>query len=97
LPAAPSATFADGHMGGSSGCNTYGAPYTLHGETLRIGDVVSTQMACAPPRDAVEREYLAALDKVAAVRVEGDELVRLDAGGQSCCGIASRRSPATGP
>jgi heat shock protein HslJ len=80
--AAPSATFDDGRVGGSNGCNRYGAPYTLDGENLEIGQLVTTQMACGPPGDAVEREYTAALGRVAAWRVDGSELVLLDGDGE---------------
>jgi heat shock protein HslJ len=38
-------------------------------------------MACAPPADAVEREYLAALGRVAAWRTETGELALVDANG----------------
>jgi heat shock protein HslJ len=75
---APSATFEDGRMGGSTGCNRYTAPYTVDGDALEIGTVAVTQMACLPPADAVERAYVAALEQVAGWRSENDELVLLD-------------------
>jgi heat shock protein HslJ len=78
---APTATFADGSVTGSSGCNRYTASYTVAGEALDIGPIASTRMACEPPADAVEHEYLAPLEQVAGWRLEDDELVLLDAGG----------------
>jgi len=78
--AAPSAMFADGTVGGSTGCNRFTAPYTVDGDALELGTVASTQMACPPPADAVEREYLAALGRVAGWRSEDQELVLVDDG-----------------
>jgi heat shock protein HslJ len=75
---APSATFADGRVSGSTGCNRFGASYTLDGSELELGEMAMTSMACPPPADAVEREYTAALESVRAWRPEGDELVLLD-------------------
>jgi heat shock protein HslJ len=76
---APSATFANGTVGGSTGCNRYTAGYTVDGDALDIGEVASTRMACPPPADAVEREYLAALGRVEGWRIEDDDLVLVDA------------------
>ena len=78
---APSATFADGTVGGSTGCNRYTGPYTVDGDSLELGTIATTQIACPPPADAVERAYLAALERVAGWRVEGDELLLRDADG----------------
>jgi heat shock protein HslJ len=77
----PSATFDDEIVGGSSGCNRFTAPYTVDGDALEIGVVASTQMACPPPADAVERAYLDALGRVAEWRSEGEELALLDGEG----------------
>jgi heat shock protein HslJ len=78
--AAPSATFTDGRVAGSAGCNRYTAPYTLEGEALTIGELATTQMACEPLAD-VEREYVAVLAGVAGWRLTGDQLVVLDGDG----------------
>jgi heat shock protein HslJ len=82
LASGPSATFADGTVAGSTGCNRFSAPYTVDGDALSIGEVVTTRMACPPPADAVERDYLAALERVARWQREGDELVLSDDGGE---------------
>ncbi len=78
--APPSVTFTIDTVGGFSGCNRYTAPYTLDGDALEIGQVAMTQMACPPPADAVEREYLAAFGRVTGLRVDDDgaRLVLLD-------------------
>ena len=78
---APSATFAEGMVTGSTGCNRFRGSYTLDGDSLELGEVAMTAMACPPPADAVEREYAGALESVRAWRTEGDELVLLDGDG----------------
>ena len=74
----PSVTFADGTVGGSTGCNRFTASYTLDGDTVEIGTIAATQIACPPPADAVERAYVDALERVAGWRLDGEELVLLD-------------------
>jgi heat shock protein HslJ len=74
----PSATFADGTVGGSTGCNRFTASYTVDSDALEIGPVASTRIACLSPADAVERAYLAALTRVARWRSDDTELVLLD-------------------
>jgi heat shock protein HslJ len=76
---APSATFADGNVAGSTGCNRFSGAYTTDGDSLELGQIASTQMACGPPGDAVEGEFLAALQRAAAWSVTDDELVLHDA------------------
>jgi len=75
---APSATFTDKAVAGSTGCNQFTAPYTVDGDAMEIGTVASTRMACPPPADAVERSYLAALGRVAAWHLDGSELILVD-------------------
>lgn len=77
----PSATFAGGSVVGSTGCNRYRASYTTDGHTLEIGQIASTMMACAPPADAIERAYVSAVGKVRAWRLDGEQLVLVDADG----------------
>lgn len=76
---APSATFEDGRVSGSTGCNRFTGSYTLDGDALVMGQIASTRMACPPPGDEVEREYLAALERAAVWRSEEMELALLDA------------------
>ena len=47
----PSATFENVVVGGSTGCNHYSAPVTIDGDSMKIGMIAATQMACAPPAD----------------------------------------------
>jgi heat shock protein HslJ len=70
--------FKEQTVGGSTGCNRFTASYTVDGDRLELGRIATTQMACPPPADAVERAYLAALARVARWRADGSELVLLD-------------------
>ena len=77
--ARPSATFENETVSGSTGCNRYTAGFTIDGNSLGIGEIATTRMACPPPADAIERAYLAALAQVAEWREEDDEFVLVDA------------------
>lgn len=66
---------ADGTAGGNTGCNTYGGDYTVEGDTLSFGEMVSTLMACADEAVmAQEQAYLAALQSAARYEVTADHL-----------------------
>ncbi len=50
------ATFADGQVRGSAGCNSYFGSYQVEGETITIGDLAITEMACLEPEGIMEQE-----------------------------------------
>ncbi len=57
------ATFApEGSVSGSGGCNNYGGDYTLSGDQISIGPLVSTMMFCETGSEQ-ETAYLAALQQ----------------------------------
>ncbi|MEQ8435272.1 MAG: META domain-containing protein [Oceanicaulis sp.] len=68
----PTIGFTRSDVGGSTGCNTYAATYTLTGETIDIRPGRSTRMACAEDLMAREAQLLAALDGVNRLSLEGD-------------------------
>jgi heat shock protein HslJ len=73
----PTATFEGGTVSGSTGCNRFTGPYSVDGDTLELGAIASTRMACVPPADAVERELLATLERVEHWRADAEGLVLL--------------------
>jgi heat shock protein HslJ len=77
----PSATFTDGNVFGTAGCNTYRASYTLDGDSLEISEPAGTLIGCPLPVDEFERAYLDALGQVATWELDGEELVLSDADG----------------
>lgn len=76
------ATFADGAVSGSSGCNRFNAGYTTGGDRLTIERGMSTLMACPEPQETVEKAFVAALEATQAYRVEDGRLAWLDAEGR---------------
>jgi len=68
--------FADGNIGGSTGCNSYGGAYELNGETVTFDEMVSTLMACLEPEGAMDQEqrFLEILNAAESIRVSGDRL-----------------------
>ncbi len=67
------------HVSGFSGCNQYGGSYSLSGDTLKFGPLVSTKMMCI---DAIDLEsiYLAALPTITTWRLSDSTLTLSGAG-----------------
>ncbi len=76
--------FADGQVGGNSGCNQYGGSYQLQGSRLTFGQMAMTLMACMDPAGAMEQEatYLALLGEGKTFEVNGGRLVIETAAGE---------------
>jgi heat shock protein HslJ len=82
LPAEPlpgtgiTATFEDGQVHGSAGCNTYRGAYAVDGHGLAFGALATTRMACADPEGIMEQEqrYLGLLGGVRRYRIDGGQL-----------------------
>jgi len=60
-------------VGGFAGCNQFGGPYTINGDSLRFGSLVSTMMACAEGME-LEPEYLAALQATRRYELSSTQL-----------------------
>jgi len=63
---------ADGRASGRGGCNGYGGGYTLAGDALSFGPMMSTKMACAPELMDREQRYFQTLAHVAHFAVADD-------------------------
>ena len=50
------ATFEDGRIHGSAGCNSYGGTYQVKGDKITVGAIATTMMACLEPKDIIEQE-----------------------------------------
>ncbi len=85
------ATFADGSVSGSGGCNRYTASYTVKDGRLTIGRAASTMMSCPEPQTAVEQPFMAALATTMAYQIEGGQLSFLDAGGRKIATFKAQR------
>jgi heat shock protein HslJ len=79
----PSAEFAEDQISGSTGCNHYFGAYNVRGDTLTLGTVASTEMACLEPEGVMDQEqaFLAALASATSYRLAGPGLELLDGAG----------------
>lgn len=73
----------DHSLSGSSGCNTYGASYTLTGDQIHVTEMRSTLVFCedASVMD-LEFAYTEALQRVETFRIDGGTLTLEGANGQ---------------
>ncbi|MGV6805624.1 MAG: YbaY family lipoprotein [Ruegeria sp.] len=80
----PQITFGEGgSFGGSSGCNRFSGQAQISGKSISFPDnMAATLMACPPPLDEIERQFLKALPEVTSFVMRGDTLALLDAQGE---------------
>lgn len=71
------ATFRDGRISGSSGCNEYSGSFSVSGQAIAIGPLGTTTLTCPQPAQDQETQYLAALQSAVEYEIEGNEL-RID-------------------
>ncbi len=73
---------SDGQVTGNATCNQYNGPYTTKDDTIKIGPLMSTKMACGSDTlNAQEAAYLAALGNAATYSIQGSHLELRDADG----------------
>ena len=71
-------------VGGSGGCNSYGAKVEVQGKTLTISEIVSTLMACVDDQVMEqETQYFTALQGVSNYEISGDNMTIFYEDGQS--------------
>jgi len=75
------AEFTADQVSGSSGCNTYSGGYTLTGDSVAVGPLASTQMACEQDVMDQEAQFLTALQTPATVESSGGIVTLRDAAG----------------
>jgi heat shock protein HslJ len=70
------ATFKDGHVGGSAGCNSYGAAYDADGIALHVETPEATEMDCLEPPGIMEQEqrYLDTLGSTSIIHIHYNQL-----------------------
>jgi heat shock protein HslJ len=64
----------DGTLSGSTGCNDLGGDYTIEGDQIRLGQIVSTLTLCPDLQMAQEEAMLRVLTETAPFKIEGDTL-----------------------
>lgn len=67
---------------GNGGCNQFNGPYTINAQSLRIGPLSTTSMACEEAVAAQEQAYLAALQSTTFFELSGNQLIMRDGGGR---------------
>ena len=72
----------DGLASGDAGCNTFSGDYTIDGDALVFGPMMSTMMICEGEQASTEAVYLAAFPLVASYSVADDSLSLLDGNGE---------------
>jgi heat shock protein HslJ len=72
--APPFAVFEDGAVAGSSGCNSYSGTYQIEGDSMTIGPLASTLMACTAELLGQETFYFELLAQTDSYEVSGDQL-----------------------
>ncbi len=72
--APPFAVFEDGAVAGSPGCNSYSGTYQIEGDSMTIGPLASTLMACTAELLGQETFYFELLAQTDSYEVSGDQL-----------------------
>lgn len=79
-------------VSGSGGCNRITGSYQRSGAQLKIGPLASTRMACLDAaRGQLETRFLAALQATTNYSMAGNELILLDARGQTLAKLDSSK------
>ena len=79
------ATFAQGQIRGSAGCNSYACSYTLNEGNLSVGEIEVTEMGCLEPAGILDQEqaYLALLAQTQTYHIDDQGRLILSAGHES--------------
>ncbi len=75
--------FNDKQMNGNVGCNGFGGEYTIKGDALEFGPVMSTMMFCEGPVGEQEMGTLAVLQEKTSFAIDGNTLTITSADGNS--------------
>ena len=67
---------SEGRVSGNASCNRFSGPYSLAGDSIAFGALISTKMACIDSAlTAQETAFLSALEQTRTWRMAGDTLV----------------------
>jgi heat shock protein HslJ len=70
------ATFEEGRVHGSAGCNSYSGSYQVDGDKITVGMLAITEMACMSPEGVMAQEttFVEYLGDAQTFRFEGERL-----------------------
>ena len=74
----PTATFAGGRIQGTTGCNQYGGDYTLTGDSIAFGPLMSTMMGCDAAIGEVEGRFNKALSGARSASIDAEGRLVID-------------------
>jgi heat shock protein HslJ len=74
--------FEDERLSGRAGCNSFGGPYHVEGDTLTAGPLMATRMACPGARMTHERNAMRVLGGPVRIDRDGDTMVLSGSGGE---------------
>lgn len=79
------ASFTSGQVAGTSGCNTYGAAYTVDENNITIEPPLGTNLFCSEPAGIMQQEavYQALLPTSATYQVRNETFIISDVNGQA--------------
>ncbi|MCI0554290.1 MAG: META domain-containing protein [Anaerolineae bacterium] len=80
----------DGKINGNVGCNGFGGDYTVEGNTITFGPIVSTLMFCEGPVGDQETTTLNVLVESATFALESDTLTITSADGSAVIVLARK-------
>lgn len=88
------ATFRDGTIEGSDGCNFYGGPYSLTGDGgIDVRGLEGTDIGCAPAIADAGAAYASALERAASYEIEDETLTLLDEEGAAVARFQANAGP----
>ena len=95
MPAAPDVDTSiifgeDGKVNGNVGCNGFGGDYTVDGNTITFGPLVSTLMFCEGPVGAQETTTLNVFVENTSFMLDGDTLTITSADGSAVVVLARK-------
>ena len=81
---------SDGKLNGNVGCNSFGGDYKVSGDTITLGPVMSTMMACLNQSGDQEMGTLAVLKDSAKFVIAGNQLTITSADGKFAIVLARK-------
>ena len=88
------ATFRDGSIEGSDGCNFYAGPFSLTGDGgIDFRGLGGTDIGCAPAVADAGAAYASALDRAASYELDGETLTLLDDDGAEVARFRANAGP----
>ena len=74
---------SDGKLNGNMGCNSFNGDYEVDGNTVTLGSITSTMMACADPIMQQESTVFIVFSNPATFKIDGNTLTITSADGES--------------